>query len=1071
MQLHELLTPESLECHFAPPPGETVPALIALVRARAHLPVPPRAFEAEELHLLHGHQSEGLAILHNLSDLVDRTLLVLALASGGVDLDGQACQVLAVLISPLKDSGAHFQALSRLTSLLRPRRFREELLAKSNPQEIIRAIRLQEESGHENYWVLSRDEILEELQTNLDGLAPEEARRRLATTGPNRIVRLRRRPLVLRLGANFVNLFALLLWAASGFAWLAGMTELAAAIPLVILINAIFSFWQEYRAEKAIEALEKLLPAKSRLVRGGQVMEMDVGEIVPGDIILLAAGDQVSADARLIEAEDFRVDNSALTGESRPAYKFADPVEDGQEFLWVEMPNLVFAGTNAVSGAAQGVVIATGMDTQLGNIASLTQKVEVKASPLQLQMKVVAKVVAAIACSIGLLFFLVGVLTGKLTLVNSVIFAIGMIVAFVPEGLLPTLSLSLALAVQRLAGKQALVRQLSSVETLGAATVICTDKTGTLTTNEIMVERLWLGGDLLTVTGSGFATAGRLELAGEALAPERLTGPLLDRFSHCAILCNNASLAALGEGVVGDPTEAALLVLAAKAGRGEADLRRLYPRLRVFPFESMRKRMSVVTASPEGSKFCWVKGAPENLIPLCRTIIGWDGRPREFTPRDRGLLIQAMNDLAQRGLRLLGLACREVNTEEISQTQAESDLSFLGLTGMIDPPRPEVPAAIDKCRQAGIRIIMVTGDFGGTARAVAGAIGMNLERRAPMLTGETVSRLSEVQLRRVLKQEGDLVFARTSPEDKLRIVMALRQLGHTVAVTGDGVNDGPALKAADIGVAMGQRGTEVSKEAASLVLTDDNFAAIVAAIEEGRAVYANIKKFITYIFASNVAEAVPFILFILAGIPLPLGIMQILAVDLGADLLPALALGSEPPEPGIMARPPRSRTDHLIDVAVVRRFLFLGLLTAAAGLASYFYVYLMAGWRPGLELAASGPLYSRATTMCYGGIIFAAAGNAMALRTERESLFRVGFFANRLLLAGVAGVALVLLALSYLPFLQRFFQTAPLLGRDWLILLIFPPLQVLASELRKAWERRRLGPPGPRGKGGGLRGG
>jgi Ca2+-transporting ATPase len=1055
MELHELLTPEGIELDFTPPQGEVRRALTALVRSRAALAGGPGAFEAEEPLLQHAHLSEGLAILHSLSDGVDRTLLVLALAPGGVSLNGHSCQVLAVLISPLKDSGAHFQALSRLTSLLRHRRFREELLAKSSAREIIRAVRLQEESGHENYWVLSREEILEELQTDLTGLAPEEARRRLAETGLNRIERWRRPPLILRLGANFVNLFALLLWAASGFSWLAGMAELAAAIPVVILINAIFSFWQEFRAEKAIEALEKLLPLKSRLVRHGQLTEVEVGEIVPGDIMLLEAGDQIPADARLIEAEDFRVDNSALTGESRPAYKFADPVEDGQEFLWIEMPNLVFAGTAAVSGAARGVVIATGMDTQLGNIASLTQKVEVKASPLQWEMQVVAKVVAAIACSIGVLFFSVGVLTGKLTPLNSIIFAIGMIVAFVPEGLLPTLSLSLALAVQRLAGRQALVKKLSGVETLGAATVICTDKTGTLTTNEIMVERLWLGGDLLTVTGSGLKTAGRLELAGEALAPERLGGSLMDWFTTGAVLCNNASLAALGGRVMGDPTEAALLVLAVKAGRNVEDLRRRYPRLRVFPFESMRKRMSAITASPEGRKFCWVKGAPESLISLCHTITGWDGRARELTPQDRGLLIQAMNDLAQRGLRLLALAFKEVDTEELSQTQAESDLSFLGMTGMIDPPRPEVPPAIDKCRQAGIRIVMVTGDFGGTARAVAGAIGMNLERRSPVLTGEMVSRLSEVQLRKVLKRGGDLVFARTSPEEKLRIVLGLRHLGHTVAVTGDGVNDGPALKAADIGVAMGRRGTEVSKEAASMVLTDDNFAAIVAAIEEGRAVYANIKKFITYIFASNVAEAIPFILFVLTGIPLPLGIMQILAVDLGADLLPALALGSEPPEPGLMARPPRRRTDHLIDLTVARRFLFFGLLTAAAGMASYFFVYLMAGWRPGLELAASGPLYARATTMCYGGIIFAAAGTAMALRTERESLFRVGFFANRLLLAGVAGVAVILLALSYLPFLQRLFHTAPLLGRDWLFLLIFPPLQVLASELRKAWRRRR----------------
>jgi Ca2+-transporting ATPase len=1056
MQVQELLTPESIELNFAPPPEEVWPALIALVRSRVAPSGAPGDFEAEELHLLSSHLHEGLAILHNLSALVDRTRLILVLAPGGVALQGQSCQVLAVLISSLKESGAHIQALSRLTGLLRNRSFREELLAKRTPGEIIRAIRLQEESGHENYWVLSREEILEELQTNLQGLTPDEARRRLVSTGPNRIRRLRRQPLILRFGANFVNLFALLLWAASGFAWLAGMEELAAAIPLVILINAVFSFCQEYRAEKAIEALEKLLPMQSRLRRGGQVTAWEAGEIVPGDIILLEAGDQIPADARLIEAEDFRVDNSALTGESHPAYKVADPVTDGQEFLWTEMPNLAFAGTAALSGTATGVVIATGMDTQLGNIASLTQEVAEKPSPLQKEMQGVAKLQAVVAFSMGVIFFLVGILTGKLTLLRATIFAIGMIVAFVPEGLLPTLTLALAMAVQRMARKNALVKKLSAVETLGAATVICTDKTGTLTTNEIMVQHLRLGGDLLTITGSGFGRQGRLELAGEGLPPEKLASPLLELFMTGVILCNNAALAPTGDGVVGDPTEAALLVLATKVGRDQEEIRRQYPRLQVFPFESVRKRMSTINASPEGGRRCWVKGAPDTLIPRCSSITDWDGRRRPLTARDRTILIQVLNDLAQRGLRVLALAYKDVATEApLTQTQAESDLSFLGITGMIDPPRPEVPPAIEKCRRAGIRIVMVTGDFGGTARAVSQEIGMRLNRRVPLLTGDQVSRMSDVHLRQLLKGQGDMIFARTSPEEKLRIVAALRHLGEIVAVTGDGVNDGPALKAADIGVAMGKRGTEVSKEAASMVLADDNFAAIVAAIEEGRAVYANIKKFIVYIFNSNIPEAVPFVLFVLFGIPLPLTIMQILAVDLGTDLLPGLALGAEPPEPGIMDRPPRSRTARLIDWPLARRFVFLGVLNAGAALAAYYFVYFSAGWRPGLEMAASGPLYARATTMCLGGIVAAQIGNGLAIRTERESVFKVGLFSNRFLLIGIVSEIMIFLALSYTPCLQRLFGTAPLEGRDLLFLLIFPPLLLLADELRKAWGRRR----------------
>jgi magnesium-transporting ATPase (P-type) len=1056
MKIHELLTPENIRLDFTPSPGQELKALISLACSRVgDASMDTCRFQEDELHLVHGYISEGLGILHNLSEAVDEPLLVLALTPAGVMLQGHSCQVLAVLISPLKESGFHFQLLAKLTSLLQNRRFREEMLAKRSGAEVLRAIKVQEESGHENYWVLSREEILEELQTGVAGLSQEEAAKRLAEIGENRIARVRRKSLMLRLGANFVNLFALLLWAASGFAYLAGMVELAGAIPLVIVINAVFSFWQEYRAEKAIEALEKLLPTKTRVRRGGVEWEVDAAALVPGDIIILEAGGQIPADARLIEAQDFRVDNSALTGESRPAYKFDSPVEDGQEFLWIEMPNLVFAGTAALSGAARGVVIATGMDTQLGNIATLTQGVQEKPSPLQREMRVVARIVAAIAFSIGLLFFLVGVLTGKLAFLNSIIFAIGMIVAFVPEGLLPTLSLSLALAVQRMAGKNALVKKLSAVETLGAATVICTDKTGTLTTNEIMVASLYMGGDLLRATGSGFDLQGRLELSGAPLPPEKLRSPLLNLTTTCAVLCNNASLVPGGEAVTGDPTEAALLVLAAKAGCDLAEIHRAQPRLKTFPFEAVRKRMSTVNAAPGGGERCWVKGAPESLIPLCRTITDWNGDRRPFTPGEQSQVLQTLNEFAQGGLRVLALAWKEGGSPEAAQSEVEGDLSFLAITGMMDPPRPEVPAAIEKCRHAGVRIIMVTGDFGVTAWAVAAQIGMGLDERFPVITGEAVSRMPEKELRRLLKREGDRVFARTSPEEKLRIVMTLRNLGQVVAVTGDGVNDAPALKAADIGVAMGKRGTEVSKEAATMVLADDNFASIVAAIEEGRAVYANIKKFITYIFASNVAEAVPFILFVLAGIPLPLGIMQVLAVDLGADLLPALALGCEPPEPGIMNQPPRARKAHLIDFAVTRRFIFLGLLTAAAGMASYFFVYLTGGWRPGLEMATSGPLYDRATTMCYGGIIAAAAGNALALRTDQESLFRIGLFGNRLLLVGLASVGLILLALSYVPFLQGIFGTAPLRGTDWLFLLIFPPVQVLADEARKARLRRR----------------
>lgn len=1056
MLVHKILLPENIVVDFQPPAGQALAALRQLVWERIYQTRGQQPLAAEELHLVHDYLGEGLAILHNLSEDVAQPFMLLALSPAGVDIQGQPCQVMAVLVSPLKESGFHFQMLAKLTALFRNSRLRQDVLARESAMDIWRAIRREEESGHENYWILSREEIFADLATGPQGLTREEAQRRLAEIGPNRIARVRPRSIFWSFGANLVNLFAILLWVAAGFAYLAGMRELATAIPFVIFVNVIFSFWQEYRAEKAIEALARLLPVQTRVLRDGKVQALDVLALVPGDIILLEAGDQIPADARLIEAQDFRVDNSALTGESRPAYKIAEPVEDGQVFLWTEMPNLIFAGTAALSGFGRAVVLATGMDTQLGNIAALTQQVREKPSPLQREMQFVVKVQAMVAFSIGLIFFLVAILTGRLSFLNSLIFAIGMIVAFVPEGLLPTLTLSLAMGVQRLARKHALVKKLSAVETLGAATVICTDKTGTLTTNEVMVCHVWLAGNRLKVTGSGFQLSGRLEQDGVPLDSSRLAAPLPTLLSHGAVLCNNATLDPRDGSVAGDPTEAALLVLAAKLGRDVCEVRAQQPRLKVFPFESVRKRMSTIHAAPTGQIFCWVKGAPETVLPRCTTLTSWDGQAVPLTQRDRARLSQELSDMAQRGLRLLALAYKPVATSELSLEAAESNLSFLGLTGMEDPPRPEVPEAIATCHRAGIRIIMITGDFGGTARAVAVQIGMRLGKGA-ILTGEMLSRLSELQLRRVLKRGGDQVFARTSPQDKLRIVSALLNLRETVAVTGDGVNDGPALKAADIGVAMGRRGTEVSKEAASIVLTDDNFATIVAAIEEGRAVYANIKKFITYIFNSNIPEAVPFVIFVLLGIPLPLNIMQILAVDLGTDLLPGLALGAEPPEPGVMDRPPRSRQDRLIDWPLARRFTFLGLLNATAAMCCFFFVYLGAGWRPGMAMAASGPLYERATTMCLAGIIASQIGIALAVRTDRQSVFSVGLGTNRLLLGGIGGAVLIFLAISYLPFLQNIFGTAPLTGRDLLFLTLFPPFFLLSEELRKALHRWQQG--------------
>lgn len=646
-------------------------------------------------------------------------------------------------------------------------------------------------------------------------------------------------------------------------------------------------------------------------------------------------------------------------------------------------------------------------------------------------------------------------------LAQALIFSLGMIVAFVPEGLLPTVTLALAMGVQRMAARHALVKRLSAVETLGCTTVICTDKTGTLTQNEMTVRALWLGGRTLRVTGEGYAPGGTIMEGARVMRAqddEELRALLL-----AAALCTDARVVppeapATHWTALGDPTEAALLVVAAKGG---VDLERetaRYPRLRTLPFESRRKRMSTVHELAGGRRV-YVKGAPKEVLELC-THVWHAGRPHALSAPLRARIEAATDRFAAEGLRVLAVAQRDLPGDlELSVEGVERELTFLGLVAMMDPPRPEVAAAVATCHRAGIRVIMITGDYGLTAQSIARRIGILRGPGGRIVTGSEVDTMSEEALAAAL--EGDVIFARMAPEHKLRVVEALKRRGHVVAVTGDGVNDAPALKRADIGVAMGESGSDVAKEAADLILLDDNFATIVNAVEEGRAVYANIKRFTSYIFTSNVPEAVPFVLFALSGgrIPLALNIMQILAVDLGTDMVPALALGAERPEPGVMDRPPRRREEHLISPALLARaYLWLGPLQSVAVMAAFYSFY----WRSGYAgswfgVPDSGPLYRLATTVALATVVMTQVGNLFAHRTERLSILQRGFFSNRLAWAGVASELVLLAFIVYLPPLQRVFGTAALSPRDWLGVIVWAPVLLIADELRKLLARRKKG--------------
>ena len=930
------------------------------------------------------------------------------------------------------------------------------------------------------------EDIYAAVRSSPAGLTETEAAARLLQVGPNRLSEVKGKPLYQKLLSNFTHLMALLLWIGGAIAFVAGMPQLAVAVWLVVVINGLFSFWQEYKAEKATEALRKLLPVYARVLRGGRESRTAAEALVPGDVILLAEGDAVSADARLVQEAELRVDQSALSGEAHPVRKSAEPVQS-MLLAQVELPNLLFAGASVVSGTGKAVVYATGMQTEFGRIAQMTQTMGGDLSPLQKEIQVLTKVLSAFAVIVGVLFFAVAWLLTHMNLAESFIFALGMIVAFVPEGLLPTVTLALAIGVQRMVARHALVKRLSSVETLGCTSVICTDKTGTLTQNEMTVCALWTADDGWTVTGAGYTPTGEFRCGTTIVAPDETLHCLLS----AAALCTNARLLPPDTEhdrwtILGDPTEAALRVVAHKAGIDPVKLEATLPRVRELPFDSRRKRMSTVhlpatngsnagppqedfAASspglrPEGGRLhAFVKGAPVETVTLCTQI----RRAGRDVPLDAAQVteVQQANDaMAQRGLRVLAIAERRLPPvfHDFDPEAVERDLTLLGLVGMMDPPREEVTRAVQLCHQAGIRIIMITGDYGLTAENIARRIGIvdgspGHPVQVRIITGAELDGMDDAALHAALA--ADVLFARVAPEHKLRIVSTLQAMGQVVAVTGDGVNDAPALKKADIGVAMGVAGTDVAKEAADMVLTDDNFASIVAAIEEGRAVYANIKKFASYILTSNTPEAVPFVIFALSGgrIPLALNIMQILAIDLGTDIVPALALGAEPPEAGVMQRPPRRLSEHVITRSLLTRaYLWLGLVQSLATMAAFYFLYWTQGyWGQWLDLPADGWVYHAAAAMALGAVVMTQIGNLFAHRSETLSALRIPLFSNRLIWIGIASELTVLCLLIYLPPLWPIFGMQPFPPYGWLFLLLWIPALLLSDEVRKTLVRRR----------------
>lgn len=872
---------------------------------------------------------------------------------------------------------------------------------------------------------LKKEEIFNLLRTSESGLTDEEAKKRLLEFGQNEIKEIKKIPIYKRFFKQFTQFFALILWAGAFLAFLSdniqpgtGMFKLGIAIILVIVINAVFTFILEYKAEKTIEKLKLLLPFKIKVIRNGVEKEIDARWIVPGDLIILTEGDKVPADSRIIESFNIKVNNASITGESEPIWLEHNPCEKEIN----KCKNVAFASATVLSGYGKAIVFATGMNTEFGKITQLTSSVERQLTPLQKEIDKASRLIASIALFVGIIFFWIGSFFTEKTFWENFIFTIGIIVALVPEGMLPTITLSLAMGSQRMAKKNALIKTLTSVETLGSVTVICTDKTGTITQNKMVVKELW------------------------TMDKEKSS---IDLLTKAAYLCNNARYV---DGIYkGDPTEVGLLKYT-RTKLGEIKAKRIYE----IPFDPERKRMTTVNAL-DNHQIVFTKGAMETVFPLCSHILV-NGKKIALDESYIEDIKNVYNSLTEKGLRVIAFSFKHskdmIINENIYSSDLEKNMTFLGLIGLEDPPRPEVFQAIKKCSKAGIKVIMITGDNARTALSTAREIGLIKSDNPILIEDKEFIKLSDDDLRRKLIEK-EIIFARMTPRHKLRIVSILKQMGERIAVTGDGINDAPALKKADIGIAMGS-GTDVAKEASDMVLLDDNFATIVNAIEEGRTIYENIRKFITYFFTSNVAELIPYVIYAIFKVPLPLTVMQILAVDLGTDIFPGLALGAEKPTKDVMNLPPRSPTERIFNTDVlITSFLFFGPIEAAAGLFGFFSVLNQANWKWGGSISAESITYIQATTACLTGIVVTQIGNVFSCRSFRKTIFELGIFSNPFIIWAIVLELLIQIFIVYTSIGNKIFSTYPIPLSIWIQLIPFAVFLIFTGELRKLLRKKK----------------
>jgi Ca2+-transporting ATPase len=878
---------------------------------------------------------------------------------------------------------------------------------------------------------LQAEEVLKELQSSRSGLSEEEANRRLDQHGHNQLAEKRKTSKAVVFLRQFASpLIYILLVAAIVEAAVMRKPTDAAVIFGVVLINSVIGFFQESKAERAMESLKRLIVPHAKVVRDGRIVDHAASQLVPGDIVLIEAGDKIPADARLIEEVNLSIDEAILTGESVPVEKFVAPLEG--DAAVADMGNMVHMGCIVVNGKGTGVVTATGMSTEIGKITAQVQEVKPPPTPLQRNVSRFGRYIGVLVLGIILLLIVLGLVKGY---EFKEIFSLGVAAAVsaIPEGLPVMVTVVLAIGMGRMAKRHALIRKLSAVETMGAVTVVCSDKTGTLTESEMTVRRIWMSTRQVDVTGTGYKPAGDFLEEGRQLQARMDEGLMLAL--KISALCNDSSLKS-EEGtfrVLGDPTEGALLVAALKAGLEQEALQKESPRLAELPFDSQKRYMATLHPQQSGRAIAYVKGATEKVLSMSR-YVHENGVPVEMTAERREAIEGANLEMASQALRVLALAYGDCPScpEGLNQQRLNGSLTFVALAGMIDPPREEAKQAVVACKRAGIKVVMITGDQRPTAVAIAKELGLP---EGEAVTGLELDKIGDDDLS--ARIEGISVFARVEPLHKLRIVEALKSKGHRVAMTGDGVNDGPALRAADIGIAMGMKGTDVARESSDMVLTDDNFASIIAAVEEGRSVFANIRRSVFFLVSTSAGELLTWIASIIAGIPFPLVAVQILLTNMVTDGVCTIPLGVEPKHADVLEEPPRHPKAGIVYSGMLLRIIFIAILMAAG----LFFVFRWQLPEVGLE---------KARTIAFSILVSAQWFNALNARSEQRSLFRVGLFKNRWLLGGIGLAVLIQLAVVYLPPLQRVFYTVPLDIKDWGLVLLVASSVLVTEEVRKA---------------------